>query len=120
MNTIIPFAIKRALAAGCVLVLCASLGACIDEEHYLHHDMVSSHAGDAIAVNAATQTIDPWPKESKNSKIDVDGKRLALGVERYQENKSIPPRGLNNSSAPQQQQQQQAADPAPASPAVHQ
>ncbi len=118
MSKTISSTIRRVLAAGGALVLCASLGACIDEEHYLHHDMVSSHAGDAIAVNAATQTIDPWPKESKNSKIDVDGKRLALGVERYQANKSIEPRGLNNPSAPPQQQQQQQSDPA--SPAVHQ
>jgi hypothetical protein len=115
MTRIIAQAMGRALAAGAALVLCGSLGACIDEEHYLHHDMVSAHAGDAIAVNAATQTIDPWPKESKNSTIDVDGKRLALGVERYQANKSIQPRGLNNSSATQQQQAQQPSDPAPSS-----
>jgi hypothetical protein len=115
MSRIIAPALGRALAASAALALCVSLSGCLDEEHYIHHDMVSAHAGDAIAVNSATQTIDPWPKESKNSKIDVDGKRLALGVQRYEANKSIEPRGLNNSSAPQQQQAQQQSDPAPAS-----
>ena len=118
MSKTIALAAGRALAICGALALCASLSACIDEEHYIHHDMVSSVAGDAIAVNTATQTIDPWPKESKNSKIEVNGKRLAKGVERYQENKSIEPRGLNNSSAPQQQTQQQQSEPAQAAPIV--
>lgn len=102
MNWIIQATPRRALAAGSVLVLCLSLGACSDEQfadHFAHRDLVTSSAGNANATNSATQTITPWPKEARNSTINVDGKRLAIGVQRYQANKSIPPKGISTSNA---------------------
>jgi hypothetical protein len=105
-------ALKRAAAAGTAAMACAWLGGCFDEHHYVHRDLVSEVAGDANAVNSATQTINPWPKEAQNSKIDVDGKRLGIAVQRYQTNTSIPPESLNTSKVSQGTHQ-----PAPQPPA---
>jgi hypothetical protein len=65
------------------------------EDYFSHRDTVSLGAGDAIATNAATQTIDPWPPYAKNTDINLDGKRAQVAMQRYQQNKSIPPQGLN-------------------------
>lgn len=116
MKTVFGGPLGRALAAGSVLVLCISLSACSDDQfadHFAHRDLVTSGAGNANATNAATQTLDPWPKESKNSTINVDGKRLAIGVQRYQANKSIPPKGVSTSNAAPAAAPQ--ADPGPPS-----
>ncbi len=89
--------LPRASAACLLAALCLCLTGCFDDSHYTHRDFVSEVAGDAIAVNTATQTINPWPKEAKDSNINVDGKRLGIAIKRYQADKSTPPRGLNTS-----------------------
>ncbi|MGA7325185.1 MAG: hypothetical protein WBX25_12015 [Rhodomicrobium sp.] len=103
MNVLLAASISRAFLLAGLASLCAILGGCFDEDHYNHRDLVSDVAGDAIAVNAATQTINPWPKEAKNPNIEVDGKRLGIAVQRYQDNKSIPPRGLNTTTTVSEQ-----------------
>jgi hypothetical protein len=73
------------------------VGACYEQDRYLylgHGDSVTLGAGDAVATNKVTHTIDPWPPASRKTRIDMDGKRAAIAVERYQTNTSIPPRGL--------------------------
>ena len=50
-------------------------------------------AGDAAASNRVIQTIDPWPRYAKNKNFTTDGKRMMVGVTRYQENKSLEPEG---------------------------
>lgn len=90
-----------------VPLVCMALSGCIDDKHYIHRDFVSEVAGDAIAVNTATQTDNPWPKESRNANINVDAKRLNLAVRRYRQNKSIKPRGLSTTDATKQDQQTQ-------------
>jgi hypothetical protein len=80
------------LAAAAVSALL--LAGCYDD-YLAHRDTISLTAGDAIATNAATQTIDPWPAHAKDTVIDQDGKRAQIAMERYQKNKSIPPQGLN-------------------------
>jgi len=102
MKAIFTIGSRRALEGCCAALLCAFLGGCFDEKHYTRSDFVSHGAGNAIAVNSATQTINPWPKEAKNPDIDVDGKRLTAAVQRYQDNKSIPPRGLNTTTVTEQ------------------
>jgi hypothetical protein len=75
-------------------------GACYDQDRYLylgHGDSVTLGAGDAVATNKVTHTIDPWPPHSRTTRIDLDGKRAAIAVERYETNTSIPPRGLTTS-----------------------
>jgi hypothetical protein len=67
-----------------------------------HRDTISSSAGNAAAANIAIQTIDPWPPYSKNIKNHLDGRRASVGIQRYQQNKSIEPRGLNTQTLSEQ------------------
>ncbi len=85
-----------------VLVLVGvGLSGCYEDDRYrylAHGDSVTLGAGNANAVNAATMAIDPWPPESKDNRIDQDGKRAAIAVKRYETNTSIKPKGVNTSS----------------------
>lgn len=71
-----------------------------DDDALDRRDTLTEGAGDAQAANAVTQTLDPWPPYARNTDIKVDGKRAELGITRYQENKSIKPRGLTASTVP--------------------
>ncbi len=102
MNGIFPAQIRHVLGRSSLILACGLLGGCFDESHYTHSDFISHVAGDAIATNAATHTVNPWPKEAKNPNVDVDGKRLQAAVERYKDNRSIPPHGLNTTSVVEQ------------------
>jgi hypothetical protein len=93
---------RGSLSALFALGSCCLLGGCFNEDHYTHREFISPATGDAVAVNAATHTINPWPKEAKNPNVDVDGKRLTAAVQRYQDNRSIPPRGLNTTKVTEQ------------------
>ena len=42
-----------------------------------------------MAHNRAVHTVDPWPVQSKNTDIAVDGKRMMVGIKRYQANESL-------------------------------
>lgn len=87
-----------------VVLVGMGLSGCYREDRYrylAHSDTVTLGAGNANAVNAATQTIDPWPPESKDAQIDQDGKRAHIAVKRYETNTSIKPRGLNTSTTVQ-------------------
>jgi hypothetical protein len=97
-----------ALAAATALSAVALLAGCSDL-YYDRRDTIALSAGDAIAANAAEQTVDPWPPNSGNRNIPVDGQRMVTAVERYRLNKTVQPvdamtlEGVN---------QQQAAQPA--------
>lgn len=47
-------------------------------------DTITLGAGNAQNVNAATQTIDPWPPYAGNRSIPGNGTRMVGAVERYQ------------------------------------
>ena len=81
--------LKAACAASLALL---TLTGC--EQYRARRDSVSFEHGNAVAHNIAVQTVDPWPPQSKNSRIDIDGERQLIAIERYKANKSIPPRGL--------------------------
>jgi hypothetical protein len=56
------------------LLLTASLAGC---SGYLdHNDTVSASAGDAVAANAAIQTVDPWPRAAEDTEILSGGKEI--------------------------------------------
>lgn len=38
--------------------------------------------------------MDHWPETSRRTQIDLDGRRAALAVKRYQRNESLEPKGL--------------------------
>ncbi len=61
----------------------AALGVAGCADYLNNHDTVTLRAGDAQQWNRVVQTTDPWPPYVKNTDIDVDGQRAAIGVERY-------------------------------------
>jgi hypothetical protein len=89
-----PFDLRIALVLALVGI---GLSGCYEDDRYrylAHSDTITLGAGNANAVNAATQTVDPWPPESKDARIDQDGKRAHVAIKRYETNTSIPPKGL--------------------------
>lgn len=76
----------------------AMLSGCNEDDYLARRDTVSLSAGDAVATNAVTHTIDPWSRNAKNTDINQEGGRARVGVERYQQNKSIPPKGVNTTT----------------------
>lgn len=85
----------RPLLAG---IAALALAGCAESDlhHYLgHNDTVTVGAGNAQAANRTIHEVDHWPAASRKTQIDMDGKRAALAVKRYQKNESIEPRGLS-------------------------
>ena len=82
-----PRLIAAAVAAA---VLGASLGGC-SEMYFDHREGVTLGAGDAVAANAAMQTIDPWPARSRNTNIATNGQRMQSAIERYRTNNVTQP-----------------------------
>lgn len=83
-----------ALAAPLAAVM---LAGCRDNQYLDRRDTIRLGAGDAVAHNRAVHTVDPWPVYSKDRNIAVDGKRMMVGIKRYQENNSIEPEGAETS-----------------------
>ncbi len=89
---------KRARPAASFAAIVASaflLQGCYEDDYLSRRDTISLGAGDATATNAVTQTIDPWNPNAKNTEIHQEGERARVAIERYQQNKSVSPRGLN-------------------------
>jgi hypothetical protein len=114
----------RAIAAagllGTLFTGCSNPGLYLDRR-----DTVAFGAGDAVAANAAEQTVDPWPAQSGNTHIAADGQKMQSAVERYRFNKVIPPIDLmpvvsNQSPAatPQTAGSQNSATTATGAPSV--
>ena len=93
-----PFSNKlRAFALGALLSV---LGGCSPYGEYLdRRDTIALSGGNAVATNAVTQMVDPWPLESANRNIAFSGPRMQTAVERYRTGRVIPPRGVGTSSA---------------------
>jgi hypothetical protein len=84
-----------AAAAAALAISALLLAGCYEDDYLSRRDTISLGAGDDAAVNKATQTADPWPAYSKDKDIHLEGERARVAVERYQQNKSLPPRGMN-------------------------
>ena len=80
------------------LLLAGASGATADEDYFARRDSITAGFGNSVAHNRAVHTIDPWPPYVANDRINIDGRRIHLGMRRYQANKSLPPRGLSTSS----------------------
>jgi hypothetical protein len=96
--TALTMTAKRALSAALIAAPVLLLQGCYEDDYLARRDTITLGAGDANATNAATHTIDPWPAHAKNTDINMDGKRAEIAASRYQQNKSIPPRGLTTSA----------------------
>jgi hypothetical protein len=89
----------KVTAAVLLLSTSVGLGACTSDqnhEYFAHTDRVTSGAGDASAANKVAHTINPWPAHSRNTRIEMDGKRAGLAAKRYESNTSIKPKGLGS------------------------
>jgi hypothetical protein len=53
-------------------------------------DTVTLSAGDAVASNAAVQIPTPWPRYSNDTRIAMDGERIARAVARYRVGEKQP------------------------------
>src|ERR1700731_2282533 len=61
------------------------------QNRYLEReDTVALSAGDAVASNAAVQIPTPWPRDSNDTTIAMDGERIARAVARYREGEKQP------------------------------
>lgn len=90
------------------------LSACRDTNPYTsRRDTIRLGAGDAMAHNRAVHTIDPWPAHARNTRIDADGKRMLLAVERYQANASLEPQGEDTGEQYSSSDGPQAPPPGP-------
>jgi hypothetical protein len=50
---------------------------------------VTLGAGDAMHVNAASQILNPWPRNVRNRLIPANGQRMAGAIQRYQDVKKL-------------------------------
>ena len=90
--------VSRILLGAALLALTAFPALADDYDYDARRDTISSSAGNANAANIATQTIDPWHPNAKNTQNHLDGQRARVGITRYQDNKSVQPRGLNTTT----------------------
>jgi hypothetical protein len=69
------------------------------DEYRARRDSITLQHGNSVAHNIAVQTIDPWPRNVRKSRIDIDGERLLggrqtgtfiSGIQGYKANRSIP------------------------------
>ena len=91
-----------------MLVLGTAVSGCSDM-YYDRRETVSLGAGDALATNKATQTIDPWPRHSMNNRIAANGQLMQAAQDRYNRGKVVTPVLPTNASRDYQSAQQAAA-----------
>ena len=96
----------KAIAA--MVVIATAVAGC-SEIYFDRRETVALSAGDAVATNKVTQTIDPWPRASANNRIAFNGRRLQAAQDRYNRGKVITPVLPTLVSKDYQQIQQQAA-----------
>ena len=94
--------IAPALLLGTLLAGCSDI-------YFDRREAIVPAAGDSVAVNRAAQMVDPWSPASANKDIAFNGQKMQSAVERYRQNRVIPPASASTSSVAYQQQQAQAA-----------
>ena len=100
--------LKPLLLAGTALAAASVMGGC--REYFDERDTVSHVAGDAIAVNKATQTIERFPEAARQDRWRSDGERARVAIERYKTRTVQEPQSIGTGD--------RAPPPAPAQPAA--
>ena len=72
---------RRARPAALLGLLPLLTAGCADYER--RSDLVSDHAGEALAANRAMQVIAPWPREGFDTSLRVDPTRTEAALRRY-------------------------------------
>ncbi len=103
--------IARALGLATALAL---LGGC--SQYLAREEGVTANAGDALASDRVSMMVDPWPRDSADKNIAFNGQRMQSAIDRYRNNKVIPPT-IDGTSSAFQNQQAPAAAATPAAPA---
>ena len=67
------------------------LGLASCKQYFERQDALTLTAGDSIAKNKATHTINPWPPGSRNPRQATNDARALIAIERYQKNESLDP-----------------------------
>jgi hypothetical protein len=80
-----------------IAVLLASLLAGCSDLYFDRRETIAFDGGDAVAANAAEQTVNPWPRNSNNNHLTFNGQRMQHAVECYRYNKVAPPADINPS-----------------------
>jgi hypothetical protein len=96
----------RALAV--VAVIGTAVAGC-SEIYFDRRDSIALSAGDAVASNKVTQTIDPWPRNSTNNRLAANGQLMQAAQDRYNRGKVITPVLPTAASKDYQMMQQTAA-----------
>ena len=90
---------SRAVKLRFFALACAvSFTAGCSDIYFDRRNTLTLSAGDAVATNAATQTIDVWPPYAGEQRIVSDGHKIQGAVERYRTNKVTQPVGTGTSS----------------------
>jgi hypothetical protein len=93
-------------------LLGATLAGCSEyaSQHlYLdRRETIAPLAGDAVASNSASQSIDPWSPASARRDIAYSGEKMQTASERYRTGRVIPPVNATTSSTAYTQAQQAA------------
>lgn len=87
---------RFAITAAAVLPMILLAGC---SEYLDRRDTIVESGGNALASNAVTQMVDPWPSVSRDRNIPFDGQRMQRAVERYRTNKVTPPGSATGGSA---------------------
>ena len=93
---------------GVTLALAMFLGGCSDM-YYDRRDMIAFSAGDSLHGNKVIHMVDPWPPYSANKNIAFNGDKMQTAVERYRQNKVIPPVSMGTSNYQAKQAEAAAA-----------
>lgn len=97
-----PVDLIRLSLAGTLL-----LAGCSQELYGETQDSVTGQFGDAVRGNQIAQTIDPWPADAANTRLQTKGRPMNAAMDRYYSGTILPPvaanaqSGLNGSQAAQ-------------------
>lgn len=85
-----PFSsVLRCAALAGSLILIAGCSEYLDRR-----DTIALSSGNAVATDAITQMVDPWPRESADKNIAFNGDRMESAFVRYRTGKVITPAGI--------------------------
>ncbi len=97
-------------------LLLSALTGC--SEYLDRRESIALGAGDAVATDAMTEMVDPWPRVAAQRNIGFDGQRMESAVRRYQTNRTYPP--SNSGTSTSYAAAPPAANAAPVGPTVTQ
>jgi hypothetical protein len=78
-------------------LLLTALSGCA--EYLDRRETITLGAGDALATDAMTEMVDPWPRVAAERNIGFNGERMESAVRRYKTNHTYPPSNTGTSTS---------------------